>query len=205
MSESVAGLVLAGGLSRRMGADKPLCPLGGRPLIAHVIERLEPQCGGGLVLNANGGAGRYAAFGLPVVPDGIPGFAGPLAGILAGMDHLAARRPAVALMVSAPADAPFLPRDLVARLTAARAAAGVEVAVAASAGRDHPVVALWPVALRDALREALAQGLRRVGMFAAQRRAVTADWPAEPVDPFFNANTADELEAAERLAALRPR
>ncbi len=198
------GVILAGGLARRMGGgDKGLFLVGGTPILARVIERLGPQCAG-LVLNANGDPARFAAFGLPVVADSIPDFAGPLAGVLAGLDWAAANRPEIAWVLTAAADTPFLPDDLVQRLHAARLAAGAALACAATAGQNHNVDALWPVSLREPLRAALVEeGLRRVDRFTARYRLATAEWPTEPVDPFFNANTPEDLAEAERLIAGR--
>ncbi|WP_353181888.1 molybdenum cofactor guanylyltransferase MobA [Bosea sp. (in: a-proteobacteria)] len=193
------GLVLAGGLSRRMGGgDKPLRMLAGRPILAHVVERLRGQCGG-LLLNANGDPARFAAYGLPVLADTVPGFAGPLAGFLAGVDWVAAGRPGAGWLVSVAADTPLVPDDLVARLHAARAAAGTPLACAASAGRRHHAIGLWPVALREDLRTALASGERRLGRWTEKHGVAVAEWPAEPVDPFFNINTPEELAEADGL------
>jgi len=199
---SVAGVLLAGGLARRMGGgDKPLVVIDGRPILAHAIERLAPQCAA-LALNANGDPARFAAFGLPVVADSVEGFAGPLAGVLAGMDFAAAYCPGATDILSAPADTPFLPTDLVARLSAARDDANSEIAVAASGGRAHYAVALWPVALRTALRRALIEeDERKVSAFIARFRNVTVEWPIEPVDPFFNVNRPEEVEQAMSMAA----
>ena len=195
------GVILAGGLARRMGGgDKPLREVGGRAILARVIERLEPQCDG-LVLNANGDPRRFAPFGLPVIADGVEHNLGPLAGVLAALDWATANRPGAEWVLSVPGDCPFLPGNLVARLSQEMRAA--ELAVAASNGRSHPVIGLWRVGLRDALRRALVvEGLRKVRDFAARRRVATVAWPAEPVDPFFNANTPDDLAEAERLAAI---
>jgi molybdopterin-guanine dinucleotide biosynthesis protein A len=199
----IPGVILAGGLARRMGGgDKPLKTIGGRSLLDRVIARLAPQCDG-LVLNANGDAGRFKALGLPVVADSIEGFAGPLAGVLAGLDWAAAHRPDAAFLLSAPADCPFLPRDLVVRLQQARVDQNAQLAVAASAGRSHPVIGLWDVGLRDDLRHALlADDIRKVARFTARYRLATVDWPAKPIDPFFNANTPEDIAEAERLAEL---
>jgi molybdenum cofactor guanylyltransferase len=199
----VPGVVLAGGLARRMGGgDKPLREIGGRPILARVIERLEPQCEC-LALSANGDPLRFASFGLPVIADGIGGYPGPLVGILAVFDWVAAHRPNAEWILSAPGDCPFLPRDLVVRLRQAVSLEGAELAVAASRGRTHPVVGLWSVALRDALRQALiVEGLHKVGEWTARRRVATVAWPAEPLDPFFNANTVEDLAEGERLAAI---
>src|SRR5580693_1694025 len=157
------GVLLAGGLARRMGGgDKPMLQIGGRTLLARVIARLEPQCDR-LVLNANGDPARFASFGLPGISDGVAGFPGPLAGILAGLDWAAVHRPEVAWVLSAAADCPFLPRDLVARLHRARAEQNTQLAVAASDGQSHPVIGLWSVALREELRHALVvEDIRKI-------------------------------------------
>lgn len=196
------GLLLAGGLARRMGGgDKPLRAIAGRTILAHVVARLGPQCDG-LLLNANGDPSRFADYGLPVVADGVPDFAGPLAGILAGLDWLAANRPGTDWLVSVAADTPFIPRDLVVRLHAARATANVPLACAASGGWTHPVIGLWPVSLRDELRHALTvEDERKIDRWTARHGVVSVEWPADPVDPFFNANRPDDLSEAERLHA----
>lgn len=201
----VPGAILAGGQSRRMGGgDKALLPVGGLPLLRRVVDRVAPQCDG-LVLNANGDPDRFAAFGLPVVADAVPGHAGPLAGVLAALDWTAAHRPGVERVATVPADCPFLPRDLVRRLDAARRDAGADIVCAASGGRAHPVIALWPVAMRDALRRALTdEGLRKVGLWTARYRTVPVAWDDTPVDPFFNANAPDDLAEAGRLASAFP-
>jgi molybdopterin-guanine dinucleotide biosynthesis protein A len=204
MSERALGLLLAGGLARRMGGgDKPLLSLGGKPILDHVIERLAPQCDG-LILNANGDPARFARWELPVVADDVPGFAGPLAGILAGLDWAAEHRPHVGAVVSVAADTPFIPHDLVARLMAAAAAEGRSLACAASGGWTHPVVGLWPVALRHDLRRALLEeGERKIDRFTARFGCASAIWPSAPVDPFFNVNTPDELAEAEAVVQRR--
>ncbi|MGA8901834.1 molybdenum cofactor guanylyltransferase MobA [Bradyrhizobium sp.] len=197
------GVLLAGGLARRMGGgDKPMRQIAGRTILDRVIARLEPQCDG-LILNANGDPTRFSAFGLPVIADTVKDFPGPLAGILAALDWAAANRPGVEFMLSAAADCPFLPRDLVARLQSARAEQNAQLAVAASAGQSHPVIGLWSVALRDELRHALVvEDMRKIDRWTARYRLATVTWPAEPLDPFFNANTMDDIAAAERLAEL---
>ncbi len=196
------GILLAGGLARRMGGgDKPLLEIGGRPIVAHAIDRLGPQCAG-LVVNANGDPARFAAFGLPVVADSVEGFAGPLAGVLAGMDYASAARPDVTDIVSAPADTPFLPTDLVKRLYEARKSADARIAVAKSGDRAHHAVALWPVELRAALRRALVEeGVRKVSAFIANYPNVNVEWPMEPFDPFFNVNRPEDVETANAFAA----
>jgi molybdenum cofactor guanylyltransferase len=199
----VSGVVLAGGLARRIGGgDKPLCKIGDHTILSRVIARLEPQCER-LFLSANGDPMRFASFGLPVIADGVKQHPGPLAGILAGLDWVAAHRPNTQWILSVPGDCPFLPRDLVVRLRQAVSAEDAELAVAASQGRSHPVIGLWKVALRDALREALVvEGLRKVQVWTERYRVATVAWPDEPLDPFFNVNTVEDLAEAERLAAL---
>ena len=197
------GILLAGGLARRMGGgDKPMRTIAGRTILDRVIVRLGPQCDG-LILNANGDPARFAGFGLPVVADSVAGFPGPLAGILAGLDWAAANRPNVGWVLSAAADCPFLPRDLVARLHQARIEQNAQVAVAASGGQSHHVIGLWGVGLREELRHALVtENIRKVERWMARYKIARATWPAEPLDPFFNANTAGDLAEAERLAVL---
>jgi len=197
------GVLLAGGLARRMGGgDKPLKTIGGKTILDHVIARLKPQCDG-LILNANGNPARFAAFGLPVIADTVEGFAGPLAGVLAALDWTATQRPNVEWVLSAATDCPFLPRDLVARLHQARASESARLAVAASDGQTHPVIGLWNVALRDELRHALVvEDIRKIDRWTARYPLATVTWPVQPVDPFFNANTVEDVAEAERLAAL---
>jgi molybdopterin-guanine dinucleotide biosynthesis protein A len=196
-------VLLAGGLARRMGGgDKPMRQIAGRTILERVITRLKPQCDE-LILNANGDPARFAAFGLPVVADSVEDFPGPLAGILAALDWTVAHRPGVSLVFSAAADCPFLPRDLVARLNEALVNENAQLAVAASGDQSHPVIGLWSVALRDELRHALVQeDVRRIDRWTARYRLATVTWPTEPLDPFFNANTMDDIAEAERLAEL---
>jgi molybdopterin-guanine dinucleotide biosynthesis protein A len=197
------GVLLAGGLARRMGGgDKPMRTIRGRSILDRVIARLKPQCDG-LILNANGDPARFAAFGLPVIADTVQDFPGPLAGILAALDWTAENRPDVEWILSAAADCPFLPRDLVARLHQARSAEGAELAVAASDGQSHPVIGLWSVALREKLRHALVvEDIRKIDRWTARYSLATVTWPTAPLDPFFNANTMDDIAEAERLAEL---
>ena len=202
MSPDTLGMVLAGGLARRMGGgDKPLRLLGGRPMLDQVLARLAPQVAA-TILNANGDPVRFAGHGLPVVPDGLPDHPGPLAGILAALDWAAANRPGLPWVVSVPGDSPFIPLDLVARLHAARAAQGVPLACARSAGQAHPPVGLWPVALRADLRAALLAGERKIDRWTARHGCAHADWSDQPLDPFFNANAPEDLAAAESLLPL---
>jgi molybdopterin-guanine dinucleotide biosynthesis protein A, proteobacterial len=188
----VAAVILAGGRATRMGGgDKPLISLRGKPLLDHVIARIDPQVEA-MAISANGDAARFAAYGLPVLPDATGDYPGPLAGIVAGMDWAAAK--GFTHLLSVPGDTPFLPADLVIRL------ARHPFAMPESQGRKHPVVALWPVMLRDGVRKALAAGERRVGRVAADFGARTVRFDG-PEDPFFNVNTPEDLDAAQsRLA-----
>jgi molybdopterin-guanine dinucleotide biosynthesis protein A len=196
------GLVLAGGLARRMGGgDKARIRIGGATIITRVLARLAPQCKR-VILNANGDPTRFADLGLPIISDEVPNFAGPLAGILAGLDWAAAHAPEQPDILSVPGDCPFLPTDLVARLEASRRAAGVPLACARSGEWRHPVVGLWPVALRDDLRNAVVEDdLHKIEAWTARHGVAIADWAVAPVDPFFNVNTPEDVAAAERLAA----
>jgi molybdopterin-guanine dinucleotide biosynthesis protein A len=202
MSATVAGVILAGGLSRRMGGgDKCLRPIGGKPILAHIIERVRPQVSA-LVLNANGDPARFAPFGLPVAGDVVEGFAGPLAGVLTGMEWAARNAPGCGWLASFAGDAPFLPRDLVARLLAAVTAEQADLACAASAGQAHPVFGLWRIDLAPALRHALVEEqIFKVDRWTARYRLVQVDFPTVPVDPFFNTNSPEDLAEAERLMA----
>lgn len=195
------GIILAGGQARRMGGgDKALLRIGAQTILERALARLAPQCAP-LVISINGDPARFAFAGLPMVGDNVAGFAGPLAGILAGLDWAAEKAPDAASVVSVPGDCPFLPGDLVARLHAASAAAATPLACAGSGGRRHPVVGLWRVDLRHDLRRALtSENLRKVETWMARHGVAVADWPDRPVDPFFNVNTPDDLAEATRLA-----
>jgi len=198
------GVILAGGQSRRMGGgDKALLALGGRPVIGHVIARLAPQVAG-LAINANGDAARFDDFGLPVIADSIAGFAGPLAGVLAGLDWAATQ--GASHIVTAAADTPFFPTDLVARLQAAADEAGVPIALAASPDplrgmNRHPTFGLWPVALRDDLRAALQGGLRKVVLWTDRHGTALAEFSSAAADPFFNINRPEDLARAKTMLA----
>ena len=196
------GLILAGGLARRMGGgDKARIRIGGQTILDRVLATMTPQCPR-LIINANGDPARFADTRLPVVADSIPDFAGPLAGILAGLDWAAAHTPDIADIVSVPGDCPFLPADLVDQLSAARNNAGTPLACARSGDWRHPVVGLWPVRLRADLRHALtAEGLHKIELWTARHGIAIADWPTAPVDPFFNVYTPEDVAEAERVAA----
>jgi molybdopterin-guanine dinucleotide biosynthesis protein A len=198
------GLILAGGLARRMGGgDKAKIEIRGVSILDRVLATLSGQCVD-LAINANGDPARFADTGLPVIPDNVPEHPGPLAGILAGLDWLAAQDSGVEWMLSVPGDCPFLPDDLVDRLHQARRkmGSGVPFACARSGEWRHPVVGLWPLALREDLRHALTvEDLRKIEVWTARHGVAVADWPAEPIDPFFNVNTPDDAARAERVAA----
>ena len=203
-NEPMLGVLLAGGQARRMGGgDKCLLPLAGRPLLAHAIDRLGPQVSD-LLLNANGDPDRFADFALPVAADPVEGFAGPLAGVLAGLRWARAHRPEFRWIVTAATDTPFFPQDLAARLHAATEGAYPAIALAASGGREHPVFGLWPTALADDLEQALGDGVRKVLDWTGRHTAVAAAFAplhmgGRTVDPFFNANRPEELAEAEDL------
>jgi molybdopterin-guanine dinucleotide biosynthesis protein A len=198
------GLVLAGGLARRMGGgDKALIEIGNRTILERVLETITPQCDG-VVLNANGDPARFSRFGLPIIPDDIPDFAGPLAGILAGLDWAASNRPDLKWVLSVPGDCPFLPGDLVNRLHAARLTGGTSLACAKSGDWRHPVAGLWPVALRADLRRALVdEDLHKIEVWTARHGIAIAEWPDQPVDPFFNVNTPEDRDRASDVALQR--
>ena len=196
-----AGVVLAGGLARRMGGgDKPLREIAGKTILARVIARLAPQCEC-LVLSANGDPERFASFGLPVIADGAKDYPGPLAGILAALDWAAANRPTAAWIVSAPGDCPFLPRDLVVRLREAVIAEDAELAVAASQGQSHPVIGLWNVALRDALRQRADR--KASARLASGPRAAVSRPSLGPPSPSIRSSTPTRRTTSPRRSGLR--
>jgi molybdopterin-guanine dinucleotide biosynthesis protein A len=201
------GIILAGGLATRMGGgDKGRLPLGKSTLLSHVIDRLAPQVDG-MALNANGDPARFADTGLPVLPDSIDGYAGPLAGVLAGLDWAAEQ--GATHVVSAAADTPFFPRDLVDRLLIAAQRDGTDIALAATldpqrGAMRQPTFGLWPVALRDDLRAALSDGLRKVVLWTDKHGAATASFLPTPHDPFFNVNTPEDLAHAQSLLETTP-
>ncbi|HQU68004.1 MAG TPA: molybdenum cofactor guanylyltransferase MobA [Albidovulum sp.] len=200
-SQRVPAVILAGGRGARMGgADKALLPLAGRPLVAHLIARLAPQCAR-IAINAGGDPGRFAFTGLPVLGDEMQGQPGPLAGILAALDWAAGL--GASAVVTAAVDTPFLPTDLVPRLRGAAGPSGAAVAASPDAEgemRLHPVFGLWPVAARDGLRAWLAAGDRKVMLWAQSQRVGVAEFSALPFDPFLNVNTPEDLSLAESLA-----
>jgi molybdopterin-guanine dinucleotide biosynthesis protein A len=197
--------VLAGGQARRMGGgDKARIKIDGASILQRVLACLSPQCGR-VIINANGDPARFADTGLPVVADSVPDFAGPLAGILAGLDWAAANAPAIEWLVSVPGDCPFLPKDLVARLHEVRATSNVPLACARSGEWRHPVVGLWPVSLREDLRHALiGENLHKIELWTARHSIAIAEWPTIPFDPFFNVNTPKDAAQAEAIAAKYP-
>ena len=199
MSDKVVGVLLAGGLARRLGGgDKGLKTLAGKSILSIIIERVAPQVDQ-LILNANGDAGRFADYKLPVVADVIPDFAGPLAGVLTGLEWVRDNRPDVKWMVSLPTDAPFIPLALVERLTGA-IKDDVQMACAKSAGRTHPVVGIWPVSLIDDLKHAMVvENIRKVDQWTGRYKIVSVEFATDPIDPFFNANRIEDFDEAERL------
>lgn len=204
MTTEIPGVVLAGGLARRMGGgDKALLRLGGRPVLAHVIDRLRPQVAR-IALNANGDPARFAEFALPVRPDTEPGHPGPLAGILAGLDWAAEH--GADRIVTVAADTPFFPADLVERLE--KAAQNAPIALAATRDPDrgplrHPTFGIWPVRLRQDLRESLRAGTRKVVVWADRHGTALAEFAASPYDPFFNLNRPQDMVQAETILGMQ--
>jgi molybdopterin-guanine dinucleotide biosynthesis protein A len=203
-NEKVAGVLLAGGQSRRMGGgDKCLRMLGTRTILDHILERVRPQVSS-LVLNANGDPARFDGFKLPVAQDSVEGFAGPLAGVLAGLDWAAEHAPDCEWLASFATDAPFQPPDLVERLLEAVQSEGADLACAASEGRHHPVFGLWPLRLREDLRAAMIEeDIRKVDLWTARHRLAVAAFDVAEIDPFFNANRPGDLETATLLLSAQ--
>lgn len=200
----IAGVILAGGQARRMGGvDKASCVLSGRRLLDHALARLGAQCEA-LAVNANGDPARFDLPDLPVIADSVPGFAGPLAGVLAGLDWAADQ--GAAAIVTVAVDTPFFPTDLVARLQQVAGPAGLALAASPDESgrlRRHPTFGLWPVGLRADLRAALNDGLRKIVAWTDRHQAGLAEWPSVPFDPFFNVNTPEDIRAAEELLRQR--
>jgi molybdopterin-guanine dinucleotide biosynthesis protein A len=208
-SAPVTGVIVAGGLSRRMGGgDKTLLDLGGGTMLGCIIGRLRPQVGA-LIINANGDASRFAAFGLPVVPDEITDYAGPLAGMLAGMRWSLANAPSARHIATVSSDAPFLPADLIARWSSAIENRSDAIALARSPDGLQPVIGLWPVALADDLQAGLAAGTRKILAWAERHTIAQVDFPqvdigGRTVDPFFNANTPEDFALVRELLGRAP-
>jgi molybdopterin-guanine dinucleotide biosynthesis protein A len=190
----IAGVIIAGGRSRRMGAEKALTTVAGKPILQHIVERIAPQVDA-LALNTNGDPVRYLPIGIPVIADMRTDIGTPLAGLHAGLHWTVSQ--GLDAMLSLPSDCPFLPRDLTARL-----GAGTLPSIASSGGQRHVLTGLWPSSLLATLDTALAEGgLFRVKDWAALVQVRHVEWTAVPVDPFFNVNTPEELAEANRIAA----
>ncbi|MGI3169225.1 molybdenum cofactor guanylyltransferase MobA [Pseudooceanicola sp. C21-150M6] len=193
-------VILAGGRARRMGGgDKCLMPLGGQPLLDHILARVTPQAGP-VALNANGAPERFAHYGLPVISDEKDD-RGPLAGVLAALNW--ARGIGADRVITLPADTPFLPQDLVPRLLLAQEPRPDRPAIAISAGRRHPVVGIWPTELAQDLSRALDQGTRRMSDWVDRLDPGLAEFPATQLDPFYNINRPEDLRRAEELSGAR--
>ena len=203
---NVCGVLLAGGQSRRMGGgDKCLLEIGGTTLLQRIADTAAAQTDP-LVLNTNSAPSLFEEYGLPVAPDVVDGFAGPLAGVLTGLEWAAANAPGCDWVASFACDAPFAPRDLVVRLLAAIENEGAEMACASSNGRDHPVFALWPTRLAPDLRKAVVEeSLRKVDIWTARYRLTKVEFPpgsgTAAGDPFFNINRPEDLDTAAALLA----
>ncbi|MDH4982484.1 molybdenum cofactor guanylyltransferase MobA [Hyphomicrobium sp. D-2] len=204
--DDIVGVLLAGGLSSRMGGpEKSLLDLGGRPMLRRVLDRMEPQVGQ-IAINANGDPARFAAFRYPIIADAIPGHAGPLAGLHAGLLWAQREAPAARYVATASADSPFVPLDLVQRLADAIRSSGKPCAIAAHAGEKYPVAGLWSINLADAAADALARNMRALYRFAEANDCAIVEFPALSladisVDPFFNVNTPEEYEQARAICA----
>ena len=209
-SSTILGVILAGGSSRRMGGgDKGFADLCGKPMLAHVIERFRVQTAT-LVLNANGDPARFKSYGLPVIPDLDRKEQGPMAGLIAAMQWAEASNPAISAVATVTSDVPFLPLDLVARLLAESQG---RLAIAVSAERRHPTIGLWPLSLKEKLQAALARNELSLGVFAEAHEAIAVSFPFSEstgaqstgvlIDPFFNANTPDDLKEARALLTRR--
>tara|TARA_R110002110_G_scaffold341305_1_gene551534 strand:+ start:674 stop:1297 length:624 start_codon:yes stop_codon:yes gene_type:complete len=198
--KNICGVLLAGGQSRRMGGgDKCLLTLGGKTLLQRMVDTAAPQVGP-LVLNTNSDPALFADYGLPVAPDVVDGFAGPLAGVLTGLEWAQANAPGCDWVASFACDAPFAPDDLVARLVAAVEKADADMACAMSGGREHPVFALWPVRLAAELRGAVVdEGVRKVDIWTARYALARTEFDTANGDPFFNINRPEDLDAATAL------
>ncbi len=207
LTEPVVGVLLAGGRSSRMGGeDKCLRSLAGRPILAHIIERLKPQVSD-MIINANGEVARFAAFGLPVVADSVAGFAGPLAGVHAGLEWVKANRPGVRYIVTVATDTPFFPVDLV-QCFLAELKHQPTLLVARSEEGMHPVIGLWPTVIAPDLEQSLDQGLRKVGAWTKDHGAVEVFFPpveigGRLIDSFFNINEPEDLAEADVLLRER--
>lgn len=201
-TDHILGVILAGGRSQRFGGgDKTLAEIDGRPILSRVIARFRPQVGR-LILSVNGDAQRFAGFDIETITDGESPESGPLSGILAAMDWAREHDPGTRLIATVSGDVPFLPPDLVQRLDATRKEG---VAIAESAGRRHPTIAIWPTTVRQSIADALARGARGVDRLATDLDAVAVSFPmgdssGMEIDPFFNVNTRDDLETARFLA-----
>jgi molybdopterin-guanine dinucleotide biosynthesis protein A len=203
----VTGALLAGGRSLRMGRDKSLVELAGKPMISHVVARLRPQVHR-IVIIANDNPARFSGTCLPVVCDTVEGHAGPLAGLHAALEWALSETPETQLVVTVPVDTPFFPTDMVARLLAALRQTGAGSAIAASGGTRHPVAGLWEVALIGEVENALHAGVRAMTRFAEMQKSAVVDFPATEIgegtiDPFFNVNTPADLDQAEGLLAAQ--
>lgn len=203
ISQSVVGVILAGGLAKRMGGgDKCLLPLAGKTLLQRTVERAQPQVGS-LLLNANGSSLRFARTRLPVIPDVFPNNLGPLAGIHAGLKRMHDDNPNAEWLASFASDTPFFPTDLVERLRGATAASKSLLAVAASKNRIHPIFSLWHASLLEKVEQQLQSGdIPRLQDWVKQQNMVQVEFAADAFDPFLNINTPQDLYAAEPIAAL---
>ncbi len=201
-SKNVLGVILAGGQSRRFGGgDKFIKELNGEALVDRVVERVRPQTEQ-MIISSNSETPHLTKFGLPIVADTIHGFAGPLAGILTGMEWTRQHYPDIEWIVSFPSDAPFVPLDCVSKMLEQAQMDNAEIVCASSAGRTHPVCALWRIDLADNLRQAMEEEeMRKIDLWTARHRLSALEFSDQPFDPFFNINRPEDLEQAEVILA----
>lgn len=200
-SKIVGVCILAGGLARRMGGlDKPLVEISGKTMLAHILSTIQPRTKGPIILNANGDLARYADYKLPIVPDIVPNFAGPLAGILTGLDWMNRYDPKPDFMLSLPGDAPLIPPNLIERLATTAETEQAEIVSVTSNNRTHPVIALWSLNLLEALRHAVInEGIRKIDLWTETKKLLYVDWDISPYDPFYNINRTEDLAYAASI------
>ncbi len=193
--------ILAGGLARRMdGKTKPLIELAGKPLLSHILETITPQTSGPIILNVNQEPERFTQYDLPLIKDIVPDFAGPLAGIVTGLDWMSKQSPSIDDMLSLPGDAPLIPKDLIERLETAMRETDSEIVSVSSNKRTHPVIALWSTRLLEPLRKAVVdEGVRKIDRWTETRKIMYVNWEIADYDPFYNINRGEDLLGAEKV------
>lgn len=202
---NVGVCVLAGGQARRMGGKiKPLIEVAEKTILSHILDNIKQQTTGPVVLNVNSASEQFADYDLPLVKDVIPDFAGPLAGILTGLDWMSRQNPKPDYMLSLPGDAPLIPKDLVERLMKAITETSSDIASVSSNNRTHPVIALWSLDLLEDLRTGVVEEhIRKIDLWTGKRKTVYVDWKTDAYDPFYNINRTEDLKGAEDILLNR--